>query len=412
VGVRIGNDMKLRILFVLISLQVDLCLGQTALKYYGVDDIETSQYSFLRDSLRGNFALVEISTDSATWRNTLQQAEKYNLKLVIWPQGHGQRYTPWSFNFLKWLQDPTQGWDISEGLNDLKLAEQYITSGGKSFLAVVMSHEPFYSNQGEQVFNSSQLKSLYTTIKNVAPHVKTYIYMNDMAYYDRTDPARQMSDGIMDICGTYKHSFGTMNTQASTLQEIDDDYALIQRKGLHMQLFFALQTFGYATPDYRMPLASEMQDLTTRILEKRELDGAFWYPWNRVSTSYTSWLSKDRYDSLGGDRWSVVTKLSSYLTVTDVRENDIQPTQFSLSQNYPNPFNPTTTVQFSVQRAGFYSLKVFNVLGQEVADLLDEELLPGSYTVRFDARGLSSGVYLYTLKGGDVNISKKMALLK
>ena len=404
--------MKPTIFFVLIlAVQSNLCVGQTTLKYYGVDDIEVSQYSFLRDSLKGNFALVEIANDTTTMRNTLLQAEKYNLKLVVWPQGHGQRYTPFSFNFAKWLQDPTQGWDVSEGLNVLKFAEQYITSGGQSLVALVTSHEPFYS-QGEQVFNSSELKALYTTIKNVAPHVKQYIYMNDMAYYDRTDPAKQMSDGIMDICGTYKHSFGTMNTQASTLQEIDDDYALIQRKGLHMQLFFALQTFGYATPDYRMPLASEMQDLTTKILEKKELDGAFWYPWNRVSTSYTSWLSKDRYDSLGGDRWSVVTKLSSYLIVTDVRERDILPTHFSLSQNYPNPFNPTTTLQFSIPRAGSFSLKVFNVLGQEVADLFDKEMSPGGYSARFDAGKLPSGVYIYTLKGSGVTLSKKMAFLK
>jgi hypothetical protein len=387
-------------------------VGQTVLKYYGVDDIDPSQFSLLRDSLKGNFALVEISTDTVTWRNTLQQAEQYNLKLVIWPQGHGQRYTPWSFNFSKWLVDPTQGWDLSEGLNDLKFAEQYVTSGGQSLVAIVLSHEPFYTNQGDQVFNSSELKSLYTAVKNVAPHVKTYIYMNDMAYYDRTDPSRQMSDGIMDICGTYKHSFGTMNTQASTLQEIDDDYALIQRKGLHMQLFFALQTFGYATPDYRMPLASEMRDLTTKILEKRELDGAFWYPWNRVSTSYTSWLSKDRYDSLGEDRWSVVAQLSSYLTITDIQPMTVLPTGFSLSQNFPNPFNPATTVHFSISKAGTYSLRVFNVLGQEVAELFEKEMLPGSYTVRFDAGGLSSGVYLYTLAGSAMKISRRMALLK
>jgi hypothetical protein len=407
------NRVRPGILFLLVLAgQSSLCVGQTALKYYGVDDIGTNQFSFLKDSLKGNFALVEISTDTATWRTTLQEAERNNLKLVIWPQGHGQRYTPWAFDFLKWLQDPTQGWDISEGLSDLKFAEQYVTSGGKSLIAIVLSHEPFYAQSGQQVFNSSELKSLYTAIKNVAPHVGTYIYMNDMAYYDRTDPAKQMSDGIMDICGTYKHSYGTKHTQAETLQEIDDDYALIQRKGLHMQLFFAMQAFEEDAPDYIMPTAAQMKDIGVKILEKKELDGAFWYPWNKVATGYTKWLSNNRYDSLGADRWSVVTQLSSYLTLTDIKESEMQPSQFSLSQNFPNPFNPTTTIQFSVPKAGFYSLKAFNVLGQEVAVLLEKDLSPGSYTARFDARGLSSGIYLYALKGSDVNISRKMALLK
>jgi hypothetical protein len=406
------NRMKAGFLFLLILAgQSSLCVGQTALKYYGVDDIGTNQFSFLRDSLKGNFALVEISTDTATWRTTLQQAEKYNLKLVIWPQGHGQRYTPWAFNFLKWLQDPTQGWDLTEGLNVLTFAEQYVTSGGQSLLAIVLSHEPFYS-QGEQLFNSAELKSLYTAFKKVAPHVKTYIYMNDMAYYDRTDPARAMSDGIMDICGTYKHSFGTMNTQASTLQEIDDDYDLIQRKGLHMQLFFALQTFGYATPDYRMPSAAEMKDLSTKILEKKKLDGAFWYPWNRVSTSYTNWLSKDRYDSLGADRWKVVTQLSSYLILTDVREKETRPDQFSLSQNFPNPFNPRTSFEFRISSFGLVDLRVFDVLGREVATLVNDVRSAGLYTVRWDASSLPSGVYFYRLQANDASTNSARSFVE
>jgi hypothetical protein len=388
-----------------------MCVSQTALKYYGVDDIEPGQFSFVRDSLKGNFALVEIANDTTVLRNTLRQAEQNNLKLVVWPQGHGQRYTPWSFDFLKWLQDPAQGWDLTEGLNVLKFAEQYITSGGQSLLALVLSHEPFYS-QGEQIFNSSQMKSLYSAFKKVAPHVKTYIYMNDMAYYDRTDPARSMSDGIMDICGTYKHSFGTKNTQAETLQEIDDDYDLIQRKGLHMQLFFALQAFGYATPDYRMPSATEMKDLATKILEKKKLDGAFWYPWNRVSTSYTNWLSKDRYDSTGADRWSVVTQLSKYLTVTEAGDRETPPTKYALSQNFPNPFNPSTSFEFSVSGFGFVSLKVFDVLGREVATLVNEARPAGVYTIRWDASSFPSGVYFYRLQAGSFVDTKKLVLAK
>ncbi|TSA23031.1 T9SS C-terminal target domain-containing protein [bacterium] len=399
------------LLYAILVFWTTTCVGQTVLKYYGVDDIEASQFSFLRDSLKGNFALVEISTDTATWRRTLQEAEKNNLKLIIWPQGHGQRYTPWAFDFLKWLQDPTQGWDLTEGLNDLKFAEQYITSGGQSLLAIVLSHEPFYA-QGEQIFNSSQLKSLYAAFKKVAPHVKTYIYMNDFAYYDRKDPARQMSDGMMDICGTYKHSFGTKNTQAETLQEIDDDYDLIQRKGLHIQLFFALQTFGYATPDYRMPLASEMQALATKILEKKKLDGAFWYPWNRVSTSYVNWLSKDRYDSSGGDRWSVVTRLSSHLSVTGVKERELQPTQFSLSQNFPNPFNPTTAISFQLSAVSFVRLVVFDLLGREAAVLVDENRSAGVHTVRWEASSLPSGVYFYQVRAGGFIETKKMVIAK
>jgi hypothetical protein len=391
-------------LFIIVSW-IGTAVGQTTLKYYGVDDIEPSQYSFLRDSLKGNFALVELKSDTLTWKTALMEAEKNNLKLIVWPQGHGQRYTPWAYNPLIW------DWDLSEGLSVLQFAEQYVASGGQSLLAVLMSHEPFYA-QGQAIFVSSQLKRLYAAMKKVAPHVKTFIYMNDMAMYDRTDPNRQMEDGIMDICGTYKHSFGTKHTEEETLKEIDDDYELIQRKGLHMQLFFAMQTFGYDTPDYTMPSAAEMKDLATKILDKGKLDGAFWYPWNRVATGYTSYLSKDRYDSSGADRWSVVRQLSRYLPVTAVKENDSQLASFSLSQNYPNPFNPTTKIEFRIANSGFVSLRVIDVLGREVETLVSGDFRSGLYQVSFNASRLNSGVYFYQLKAGAFVQTRRMLLLK
>jgi hypothetical protein len=88
------------------------------------------------------------------------------------------------------------------------------------------------------------------------------------------------------------------------------------------------------------------------------------------------------------------------------------PESFLLSQNYPNPFNPSTLIQFAVPKAGRYSLKVFTVLGQEVATLYDREAATGTYTVNFNASNLPSGVYFYTLKGDNVNISKKMVLVR
>jgi hypothetical protein len=92
--------------------------------------------------------------------------------------------------------------------------------------------------------------------------------------------------------------------------------------------------------------------------------------------------------------------------------SDLVPETFQLSQNYPNPFNPTTTIQFSISKAGIYSLQVFNLLGQKVASLLDKEVSAGVYRVQFDASKLTSGMYIYTLRGANVNISQKMMLLK
>jgi hypothetical protein len=86
------------------------------------------------------------------------------------------------------------------------------------------------------------------------------------------------------------------------------------------------------------------------------------------------------------------------------------PAEFNLEQNFPNPFNPTTTIQLSIPKAGFYTLKVYNTLGREVAELLNRQMEAGFYSLTFDASGLATGMYIYNLKGNNVNLSKKLLL--
>jgi len=88
------------------------------------------------------------------------------------------------------------------------------------------------------------------------------------------------------------------------------------------------------------------------------------------------------------------------------------PAEFELSQNYPNPFNPTTKINFSIPSQGNYSLRVYNVLGMEVTTLINGDVNAGNHQVTFDASSLSSGIYFYTLTGNNVNITKKMVLMK
>ncbi len=100
------------------------------------------------------------------------------------------------------------------------------------------------------------------------------------------------------------------------------------------------------------------------------------------------------------------------LSVTSVENETESPTIFSLFQNYPNPFNPRTNIKFQVDEGGFTTLKVFNVLGNEVASLINGNLSAGSYNIDFDAAGLSSGTYFYSLISVNKKQTKKMLLLK
>jgi len=88
------------------------------------------------------------------------------------------------------------------------------------------------------------------------------------------------------------------------------------------------------------------------------------------------------------------------------------PMEFALEQNYPNPFNPTTQINYSVKEAGLVTLKVYDILGKEIANLVNENKEAGNYSVNFDASQLPSGVYIYNMQSGSFVSSKKMILIK
>jgi len=99
--------------------------------------------------------------------------------------------------------------------------------------------------------------------------------------------------------------------------------------------------------------------------------------------------------------------------VTSVENiSEAVPNNFTLSQNYPNPFNPTTSINFTIPTSEFVTLKIYNILGSEIADLVSENLSAGSYSFNFDAQNLASGAYFYELKAGTFTQIKKMNLLK
>lgn len=89
-----------------------------------------------------------------------------------------------------------------------------------------------------------------------------------------------------------------------------------------------------------------------------------------------------------------------------------QPERFVLEQNYPNPFNPSTTIGFKIRDYGFVTLKVYDVLGREVATLVKEEKKPGTYEVTWDATAVPSGTYLYRLTTGTGSQTRKLLLIR
>jgi hypothetical protein len=114
-----------------------------------------------------------------------------------------------------------------------------------------------------------------------------------------------------------------------------------------------------------------------------------------------------------GDKWNFApNKTIMIKQPTSVDNENLRSSSFELKQNYPNPFNPSTIISWQSSVSSRQTLKVYDVLGNEVAVLLDEWKEAGSHSVSFDASGLPSGVYLYRLQSGNYIETKKMTFLR
>ena len=118
------------------------------------------------------------------------------------------------------------------------------------------------------------------------------------------------------------------------------------------------------------------------------------------------------------DSWDTTSAIVNHIDV-GVEMDESLPTKFELSQNYPNPFNPSTTIKYSIPvgvalnaTSTNITLKIYNILGQEVATLVNKKQRPGRYEVKFNASSLTSGIFIYRIVAGDFVASKKLMLLK
>lgn len=139
--------------------------------------------------------------------------------------------------------------------------------------------------------------------------------------------------------------------------------------------------------------------------------------WNRVPVSTTENLNCIAVSGnnvwIGGDYGIILSSVSQEeVTAVSDRNSSAAPQSFALDQNFPNPFNPSTTIRYSVINSGNVTLKVYDILGKEVAELVNSFHNAGSYTAHFNASELSSGIFFYILQSGNSVSTKKMLLLK
>lgn len=158
------------------------------------------------------------------------------------------------------------------------------------------------------------------------------------------------------------------------------------------------------------PLVEDMsytnQDLLTAAMGDFPLGDLYrWFP-----AEYEQWAAQadDEYDRIY--TWLDTGEDPNIGGVE--RVGNAVPSEYKLGQNYPNPFNPATKIEYSVPKNSYVSLKVYNLVGQEVATLFEGRQQPGDYVATFSGEGLSSGVYMYRLESEGISITKKFVLMK
>jgi len=149
---------------------------------------------------------------------------------------------------------------------------------------------------------------------------------------------------------------------------------------------------------YEFDLATDGRVLVQNLISKGYEDVA-WNEWHE-GHSWGNWYA--HLDNV----------LEHFDMVVGVDKEEALPQQFALLQNYPNPFNPSTTFRYSIPTQSKVVIKVYDILGKEIATLMNEDKSVGTYELTWNAENLPSGVYFYQLKSGDFIDTKKMILLK
>jgi len=275
-----------------------------------------------------------------------------------------------------------------------ELAEYYLPNYIRSFFIVSDSVNTYYGNKD----------SICTAINDGGCAVCWfYGHCNDSAFIS------QEYFSIDDISGLNNQDQYFLSIFISTQHSILDDNTNMSAEMMMKSESGSLGGIVHIGPTY-YSVGNVMRRYYALRLFDPEIQsiGETFTLDNLVPPAGTYWYMK-----LITNLWTDPSLKLKYDTTVDVEKVSTEvPKNFTLYQNYPNPFNPSATIRYEIPERSFITLKVFDVLGNEIASLVNEEKLAGSYEVKFEADRLSSGIYFYKLQSGNFIKTKKMLLLK
>jgi len=188
----------------------------------------------------------------------------------------------------------------------------------------------------------------------------------------------------------------------------NDNIYLAFRRDNAADTTYGIEEVAFITSDDKGATWSEQ----TR-LSRENYDAGYITMANTIRDSGIDFLWRESYRPFADDTDTTSIMYGHTDLLTDVENNiDLNVKNYELQQNYPNPFNPSTVINYSIPKSGLVTIKVFNILGQEITELVNDVKPVGTYQVSFDASDLTTGIYMYKIQAGDFSATKKMMLVK
>jgi predicted GH43/DUF377 family glycosyl hydrolase len=266
----------------------------------------------------------------------------------------------WSQEYPKIYYNTVYLSGTGNGANPLGSAALYIDGGNGASIDVDLKNNIFVNTRDESPYCASAVYD-YTTAYLTSDY-------NDL-YYDDTNN----NNCLVRIGSTDYHTLAEWQATGKDLHSYVEMPHFISSTDLHI--------------DGSIPTYIEGRGMPINSIEN-DIDGD-------LRNTLTPDIGADEIDGTPG-----------------VGDENVPPTEYALEQNYPNPFNPGTTFRYSIPQTSKVVIKVFDILGNEIATLMDEEKSVGTYQLMWNAADLSSGIYFYQLTAGDYVNTKKMILLK
>ncbi len=215
-------------------------------------------------------------------------------------------------------------------------------------------------------------------------------------YFNEADSAVALSDLKVNMKVEIKALLQNNGSYLALIISIEDDPDISQTTGIVSSV--TSNSITVSAPNYQITASTVVLDANFKPIS---------------STSLSAGQQVTIWSSLSSSQPTALQIQTSAAVVTDVKNNtSTLPKEYKLSQNYPNPFNPSTNIRYTLPQQGLVTLRVYDILGREVATLVNEVKPAGTYVVRFDAGQLASGVYLYRIESGNFISTKKLVLLK